>query len=245
MNGLPNLVLLSAAIVGCTCNSQECPSPWFDVSFTFINDRLITFPFDTSDPELHHFRETLKLTEEEIEQVTQDAMEFFNKTYGLDFSKSPIDAAGRRHFENATMTPFEFPFDVTVSHNRFILTGDKGVNRCFPMQEGGYDVLFTGPQILRGTFGGVQGTLLPNAVSVTYTLHNFNFCRQQSTVVVCTSVEPSVQRSSGGYSSRVANCHNRQLGDGLLMGLNGVFPTDDPEAFRLAVRITLTFPAHV
>ena len=193
MNIFNTVIVLSSFLIGCSwCVSEECPADWFNVSFSIIIDMLISrASFNNLDSDLHHFKETLKLSEEEIEEVTQDAIEFYNTTYGLDFSQSHVDAAGRRHFENATMFPFEVPFDIPVSHNRWVINGKKGVNRCFYMQEGGYDVSFTGLQTLRGTYGGKEGKVLPFAEQIAYSLLNFNFCHQQLTVMTCAAPQPT------------------------------------------------------
>ena len=45
-------------------------------------------------------------TEEEIEQVTEDAIQFFDTMYGLDFSQSEPNELGQRFFQNATFFPF-------------------------------------------------------------------------------------------------------------------------------------------
>lgn len=240
--------VLSSAFLGCTCTaSRECPSEWFDVSFSIIIDMVAPRSAVASsiDSDLRHFKETLKFTNEEIEKVTQQAFEFYSKSYGLDFSNSPVDTAGRRQFENATMFPFEAPFDLPVSHNRWVINGRKGSNRCFYMREGGYGVNFSGTQILRGTYGGKEGTPLPpSADQLTYVLFSLNVCLQQPTVITCTSPQPSF-RNPHGYATRIGDCYNRELGHGLLQGVQGIVPTEeDPDLIHLIVRHVLTFPPH-
>lgn len=151
------LVALSAVVIAHGCGSQQCPSDWFDVSFSIIADMFLPVS-DTLDSELHFFKEILKFTDAEIDDATHESIKFFNKSFGLDFSKSPVDAAGRRLFENAVMFPFQAPFDPPVSHNRWVISGNTGVNRCFYSKEGGYQVSFIGAQTLYGTYGGGQGT---------------------------------------------------------------------------------------
>ena len=166
------IIILISAFVGCSeSHAEECPSGWFDVSFTITIDTAIPRDdFSGVDTDLHYFRETLRLTDEETEQVTQDALEFYNTTYGLNFLSSPVDAAGRRQFENTTLIPFEVPFNVPVIHNRWIINGRKGVNRCFYMKEGGYNAVFNGEQMLHGTYGGKDGRLVapPSAEGISY-----------------------------------------------------------------------------
>ena len=241
MNIFITFTVLRLFLIACWCVSEECPADWFDVSFSIIIDMLISkASFNNLDSNLHHFKETLKLSDEEIEEVTQDAIEFYNTTYGLDFSQSPVDAAGWRHFENATMFPFEVPFDIPVSHNRQVINGKKGVNRCL---EGGYNVSFTGLQTLRGTYGGKEGRVLPFAVQIAYSLLNFNFCRQQLTLITCATPQPTF-RDPGGYATRIGDCYNREIGHGHFQGVQGRIPTDDPDLVHLIIHHVLTFPPH-
>ena len=236
--------ILISMFLGCI-NSQECPSGWFDVSFAITIDTTISRDdFSGVDSDLHYFKETLRLTNEETDQVTQDALEFYNTTYGLDFSNSPIDAAGRRHFENATLIPFEVPFNVPVTHNRWIINGRKGVNRCFYMTEGGYNAVFMGEQMLHGTYGGEKGRLVvpPSAEGITYVLFNLNVCSHQPTFII-TCKSPPTFRNPDFYGVRVADCCNRELGHGLLQGAQGTIPSDDGRV-RLITRMVMNFPAH-
>lgn len=241
------LALLSLAFLGCTV-SQECPSGWFDVSFAITIDTTISreLLFE-SDAELHYFRETLKLTNEETEQVTQDALEFYNMTYGLDFFNSPLDAGGRRQFENATMIPFEVPFNVPVTHNRWVINGRKGINRCFYMREGGYNVRFTGNQVLRGTYGGKEGRFLlaESVEGISYVLFSLNVCPHQpnSFILTCKAPTPTF-RNPDFYAVRLGDCYNRELGHGLVQGAQGTIPTDDPNTIRLITRMVMNFPSH-
>ena len=238
------ITILISAFVGCTV-SQECPSGWFDVSFAITIDTTISRDdFSGVDSELHFFKETLKLTNEETEQVTQDALEFYNTTYGLDFSSSPVDAAGRRHFENATLIPFEVPFNVPITHNRWVINGRKGVNRCFYMSEGGYNAVLTGEQILHGTYGGKDGRLVvpPSPEGITYVLFNLNVCSHQPTFIITCKTSPTF-RNPDFYAVRLADCYNRVLGHGLLQGAQGTIPTEDGRV-RLISRMVMNFPAH-
>ena len=148
------LALLSIAA------AQTCPSPWFDAHFVALADEPLTTASREEDFNLTYFREVLRFIEQEIEQQTQNAIQFFNTTYGLDFSQSQPDAQGQRFYQNATFLPARVPFSYSVSSNRWILNGNRR-SKCFNLQEGGYWVYFTaGPQMLRGSYGGEQGRLI-------------------------------------------------------------------------------------
>ena len=49
---------------------------------------LVDFQQNLPDPNLTFFRNVLKCTEQEIQTATQSAIEYFNTTFGLDFSQS-------------------------------------------------------------------------------------------------------------------------------------------------------------
>ena len=238
-------ILISAFIGYSESQAEECPSGWFDVSFAITIDTAIPRDdFSGVDTDLHYFRETLRLTDEETEQVTQDALEFYNTTYGLDFSSSPVDASGRRQFENTTLIPFEVPFNVPVTHNRWIINGRKGVNRCFYMKEGGYNAVFNGAQMLRGTYGGKDGRMVApsSAEGITYVLFNLNVCTHQPIFIITCKGQPTF-RNPDFYGVRLAECYNRELGNGLVQGAQGTIPMDDGRV-RLISRLVMNFPAH-
>ncbi len=79
-----------------------------------------------ADPELHFFKEDLKLTDKEIENVSQDAIDFFNRRFGLDLSASEPNELGKRVFENAMLFPNKFPVTITATHNRWLVSGRVG-----------------------------------------------------------------------------------------------------------------------
>ena len=67
-------------------------------------------------------------TEEEIVQVTEDAIQFFNTRFGLDFSQSEPDEWGHRFYQNATMWPARVSPEVhyAVTFNRWIMSTRHG-----------------------------------------------------------------------------------------------------------------------
>ena len=109
------MILAFLVILGATTNTaaQTCPSGWFDVSFAIIVDTTIPANTSFQDPDLHYFKEVLKFSDQEIDEAAEDAIEFFNTRFGLDFSDSIPNDQGQRFFENAMFFPNEFPFDIT------------------------------------------------------------------------------------------------------------------------------------
>ena len=75
--------------------SQMCEEP-FKATITLTTN--VTFPISASsfDPDLVHFRKTLRFTEEEIDREREAAMGFYKDMYGLDFTTIQPDDQGRR-----------------------------------------------------------------------------------------------------------------------------------------------------
>ena len=70
-------------------------------SVRLINDREQTF-----------FKYDMGLRDDEIEHVFEDAIKFYNETYGLDFSDAKPNEQMECLFENAKMTLFRFSENV-------------------------------------------------------------------------------------------------------------------------------------
>ena len=85
---------------------------------TIVDDLTATSP----DPELYFFRNVLKFRHENIVHFAEDAIYFFNDTFGLDFSTSPPTDRHELFYENAKFSPFIFSEDVsyTVTSNNWI-----------------------------------------------------------------------------------------------------------------------------
>ena len=112
------------------------------------------------------------------------------------------------------------------------------------MKEGGYNAVFSGEQMLRGTYGGKDRRLVapPSAEGITYVLFNLNVCSHQP-IFIITCKSPPTFRNPDFYGVRLAECYNRELGHGLLQGAQGMIPTDDGRV-RLISRLVMNFPAH-
>ncbi len=213
----------------------NCPAEWFDASFSFFTDVQVS-SFGTPDPELRFFREVVKLTENEIEQIIQDALEHFHATYGLDFYQSEPDTLGRRYFENAVFFPAEVPLTYNISSNNWLLTGVEGLNRCFQVKVGPFYVVFTGEQILRGTYGGEEGRVVPISDGMSYDV--FYILTDNPIIMICTTLP--IFRNVDGYAPLVGDCYIDGLGEGLLLGANHV----NNDSGRIVIRYVFSFPSH-
>ena len=87
------------AVSSLTVSSQTCPSDQFSAVFVASVDQVLNAPIGAvPDPELTFFRDVLKFRDEDIRHAAEDALRFFNETYGLDFSTSLPPSDQHEHF---------------------------------------------------------------------------------------------------------------------------------------------------
>ena len=226
-------------------NRGDCPSEWLTAQFAAVAD--VVLPEETlaapPDTDFTFFRDIMLFSDEEIEKVTQDAINFFYTMYGLDFSQ--LSAEGVRTFENATLLPYVMSPDVryTITVNSWLLSG-RSRNTCFENRDGGLGVQFTGEQILHGTYGGEAGILAHPGDSVVYGFYNIPVCPQQPIVIQYQSNTPFRLEPFDNFG--IINCglYHRVLGAGSAQGVFRAVPTGDPGMVHLTIRNTFTFPAH-
>ena len=87
------------------CNNN-CPSDWFTAEYASLLD--VTLPqneIQFPDPNFTFFKDVLLFSDEKIQTVTQDAMEFFRTRYGLDFSQVTPNELGQRFLGSAIFAP--------------------------------------------------------------------------------------------------------------------------------------------
>ena len=97
---------------------NTCPSNQFSAVFTATIeqtvDELVLLKIDS---ELTFFKDVLKFRDDAIRHVFEDAINFFNNTYGLDFSASPLNENHQRSIKDAVMSPF-----ILLDHIEFFVT---------------------------------------------------------------------------------------------------------------------------
>ena len=134
----------------------ECPrGAEFIVSF----DNVIStadFLQNNPDPNLTFFRDVLGFDDQEIEAATQSAIEYFNTTFGLDFSESVPNERNQRIFQNASFAPAKVPFTATAKASRWLINGNTN-SKCYDVRIGWFGVTFLDTQVLYGTYGGMEG----------------------------------------------------------------------------------------
>ena len=89
-------------------------------------DQIVDDPTSVilDDSELTLFKNYLKFRDSDIQHTIDDAIQFFNNTYGLDFSDSPPNEKNECFFQNAKMNPFLFQ---SPDKSNFLLTDSRWI----------------------------------------------------------------------------------------------------------------------
>ena len=100
--------LIHATILGVfmlhSTAAQSCSTP-FQAAFAGISNVVI--PDLVPDPNYTYYRETLHFTDARLEQEKENAIQYFNTQFGLDFSDVEPNKLGQRVVGNGT---FQFNF---------------------------------------------------------------------------------------------------------------------------------------
>ena len=219
--------------------SPMCEEP-FKVVITIITN--VTFPISASsfDPDLVHFRKTLRFTEEEIDREREAAMRFYNDMYGLDFTSVEPNDQGQRILGNATFEPNRVVFNFTYIFNSWLVSG-RPRTKCFSAEGGGFQVRFSGPLMLHGEYGGEKGKLVSTDERLVYG-HDYIFdaCKQQGLTFQYESLAPLRSTPVDGYVVVALRVRNRMLGEGTIWGV-GRSTTVDATTRRVELREVFTF----
>ena len=235
------------AVSGLAVSSQTCPSDHFSAIFvatieTIVADLTATSP----DPELYFFRNVLKFRHEDIVHFAEDAIYFFNDTFGLDFSTSPPTDQHELFYENAKFSPFMLSEDVsyTVTSNNWIRTGSTR-SSCYRMYDGGASVTFLGEQILHGSYGGAEGKPVGPINTLVYGFYVIDVCQQSPVVIQFQSSTPFRVEPVDGILVINLDLYNRVLGYGKAQGMGFVTPARyQSDKYHVSVRNVLTFPIN-
>ena len=227
------------------CGSDGfCPD--FSATFVGVIDQRVGPQRLISDPEETFFRNDMGLRDIDIQHVFQDAVKFFNETYGLDFSNSQPNEQKEYFLENAKLNLFRFHEDVRfrVVYNNWITTGNTRTT-CDNIKIGGYIVTFSRDQLLHGSYGGVDGIPARVGDFIEYGYHIFFVCDQSPIIVLTKNASPFRQEPVDGTVFVDFDIYNQVLGYGKSLGiLSTKAYNDNPGQFRLVVRLVYTFPAN-
>ena len=222
-----------------TAQSQMCEEP-FKATITVVTN--VTFPITASffDPDLVHFRKTLRFTEEEIDREREAAMRFYKDVYGLDFTNIEPNGQEQRILGNATFQPNRSPINVTYVFNNWLVSGQPR-SKCFSAEYGGFWVHFSGPMLLHGEYGGEEGKLVSTDEDLEYGYdYVFDACKQQGLTFHLESLAPSRSVPVDGYFVSSFRVTNRMLGEGTMWGV-GRLTTVDATTHRVELREVFTF----
>lgn len=229
--------LLILSVLSLTISSQTCPP-----------DHISAVSLIVDDPELTFFTTVLQFREAAIQHVIGDALKFFNDSYGLDFSDSIPNEQKERLFQNAKMSPFIFPpgkFNYFVTDNNWIRNGHTS-SSCYALVDGGFQVTFSGQQVLYGSYGGDEGKAVGTESLVVYGFYKMDRCKQSPVIIQYQTGAPIRGETVDGSIVSITSLklYNRVLGHGETLGILRVGPDpDEPRRFRVTVRNTFAFPS--
>ena len=239
------IIITIVAVLSVVASGQEeaCPrGAEFIVSFDVVASA--DFFQNVRDPNLTFFREVLQFTEQEIESAAQSAIEFFNTTYGLDFSESVPNEQGERVFQNASFSAGQVPFTATAKANRWLVNGNTKT-RCFDARFGWFGVIFQDKQVLHGTYGGPEGrTIGPTSLyALTWSYVSINTC-PQSPVLIQTQTSSPGSATPDGHNLGFSPAFHRSLGNGIRISVFHITPLPpDQRLVRLRYYSAMIFPA--
>ena len=223
------------------CGPDGCTD--FTATFVGLIDQTVDFSGLLSDPEMTFFKEEMGLRDDDIQHVFDDAIKFYNETYGLDFSNSPPNEQNEYFFGNAKMSLFRSNEDVhyRLILNNWIQTGNTRTT-CRDIPFGGYLVTFTGDQLLHGSYGGDEG--LPAGVgnSIQYGYYVIDVCDQSPVIIQFQNASPFRGEPVDGTVFVNFDTYNQVLGYGKALGMLSRKPVpNNPGHFRLVLRLVYTF----
>ena len=197
---------------------------------------------NTSDPEFIFFKRYMQFRDEAIQHATDDAIRFFNESYGLDFFSSVPNEQNERFFENARMFPFIIPPDTTnylVTSNNWIQSGSTR-SVSYPIRDGGFIVDFSANQTLRGSYGGTEGKPAGPAEFLNYAF-NIDVCPQSPVIIQVQSGSPFRAEPVDGHYILNFELYSTVLGTAQgIMSITQI--SENPSLYHITIRSTITFP---
>ena len=185
----------------------------------------------------------MKFSEQEIQTATQSAIDYFNTTFGLDFSQSEPNQQGQRIFQNASFAAGQAPFTATTKANHWLVTGSTR-SRCFDVRLGWFGISLLGQQVLHGTYGGTEGTTVngPAQYVITWTYAWINSCPQSPVVILFRTTAPASTTPDGISIEPYAASH-RILGNGISLSTLFINPLPpDQRLARVVLHNSVSFP---
>ena len=224
----------------CDLNRDFCPD--FTATFVAVIDQRIDTARLINDPEKTFLRNDLGFRDDDIQHDFQDAVKFFNETYGLDFLESQPNEQNEYVLENSRMNLYRLHENVQfrLALNNWIRTGSTRTT-CSNLQTGGY---LTKDHIVHGSYGGVDGIPVNEGDFMIYGYHIFDVCSQSPIIIQVQSASPFRRVPFDGLLSIDYDAYNQVLGYGKALGIVSNKPDPDfPGVSRYITRLVYSFPA--
>ena len=225
-----------------------CPSTNnFDAEFPSIVDIVLpdSEPFFFTNA-TNFFRNVMKFNDREIKRVTEDALDFFITTFGVDFTNAQPNESGTRFSEELNATLFEYELNpalrYSITFNEWTVTGARR-SYCLDNRDGGFIIIFGSDAILHGTYGGEEGILIKANERILYGFYNIPICKQSPLIIQYQSASPVRIDTFDGFATINCDLSNKELGPGIAQGLFRVTPLGDGNT-RYNIRNLFTFPPH-
>ena len=235
-------IALLGLIMVCSASTLLCP---FDAAFTVIADleRPVSILNEFPDPQMRFFREILGFTEQETQQVVDNAIQHFSTQFGLDFSNIEPNDANQRFLGNAMFHPIMPPFNASAIVNSWIVTGNRR-SRCLQVGSGSLQVVFNDTMMLHGLYGGVDGRPVNAGDFLLYGFFAiFDACPQQPILIQSQSDIPARVLPVEGWFIEEGRLYNRQLGRGRSQNtIKNTISQDDPSMVMLTNQLVISFP---
>ena len=226
----------------CSASTQSCS---FDAAFTIIADleRPVSILNEFPDPQMRFFREILGFTEQETQQVVDNAVQHFSTQFGLDFSNIEPNDANQRFLGNAMFHPIMVPYNASAIANSWIVTGNRR-SRCFRVGSGSLQVVFNDTMMLHGLYGGVDGRPVNAGDFLLYGfIAIFDACPQQPILIQSQNDIPSRVLPVEGWFIEEGRLYNRQLGRGRSQNtVKTTISQDDPSRVMITIQLVISFP---
>ena len=239
-------IVLFGMLVRAVVPSNTCPSNQFSAVFSAIAEQTVDeLSIFLPDPELTFFKDVLKFKDDAIQRAFEDAINFFNYTYGLDFSASQPNENHQFSIENAVMITYALNDNIEyfVTVNNWIRRGNTRSD-CYRMRDGGFRVSFPANTTLYGSYGGAEGRPISVGDLVVYGFYIINVC-DQSPIIIQFQSDPLRPEPVDGIFIIKSKLYNRVLGNGNAQSLFIPRPDpDQPKKYRISIRNNLSFPAQ-
>ena len=236
------IALLGLMVYSVSASPSHCS---FDAAFTIVDDEVAPASIldEFPDPQMSYFRDTLRFTEAETQQVVEAAIQHFNTQFGLDFSDIQPNDANQRILGNAMLYSTKTPFNVTAVANRWLVSGNR-LSKCFQMGTGYIQVAFNDTMTLHGLYGGEDGRQVNAGDFLVYGyLVLFDSCPQQLVLIQAQTDIPARILAVEGWVVEDLRLYHRQLGRGRAHNSFKTRPSpDDPMMIVMLTQTVVSFP---